>query len=66
MYAFSPEEVPYLAVWANYGAFWGEYNFAFEPATGFLDDVSIAKKLGRVQQAEAYATRRWTLTVSIT
>lgn len=64
-YLFLPEEVPYLAVWANYGAFFGEYNFAFEPATGYFDNVYTAHTLQKVKMVDKYSANRWRLTVSL-
>lgn len=64
-YVFEPEDVPYLAVWANYGTFNGDYTFAFEPSTGFLDDVYVAKLMGKVKQVQGYGTNRWDFVVSV-
>lgn len=63
-FRFSPEETPYLAIWANYGGF-DDYTFAIEPASGYMDSVYAAKQMDRVRQVEAYATNRWTLEVSL-
>lgn len=65
VYVFDPADVPYLAVWANYGAFNQDYTFAFEPSTGFLDDVYIAKVLQKVKRVEGYRTNRWDFIVSV-
>jgi hypothetical protein len=65
MYSFSPEDVPYLAVWANYGAFWGEYNVAFEPATGFLDNLYIAHQLHKVKTVQGYSEAKWRLSIEL-
>jgi hypothetical protein len=62
MYQFSPDEVPYLAIWAHYGAF-GDYTFAVEPATGYMDSVQRAHGLGKTKQVLPGATNRWTLRV---
>ncbi|WNR42848.1 aldose epimerase family protein [Paenibacillus roseipurpureus] len=65
-YSFSPEDVPYLAVWANYGAFNGDYTFALEPATGYLDDVYIASVMNKVKSVPAMSQTKWTFDISIT
>ena len=36
---FPKEQVPYLAIWANYGGYQGQYHLALEPATGLLDNL---------------------------
>lgn len=64
VYQFSPEDVPYLAMWAHYGAF-GDYTFAVEPATGYMDSVHRAHGLGKTKQVLPGATNRWTLRVAI-
>lgn len=63
-FRFSPEENPYLAIWANYGGF-DDYTFAIEPASGYLDDVYKAKQLGKVKQIEGLSVNSWTLRVSL-
>ena len=39
---FPKEQVPYLAIWANYGGYQGQYHLALEPATGLLDNLSYS------------------------
>lgn len=65
-YTYSPEDVPYLAVWANYGAFNGDYTCALEPATGYLDDVYIASVMNKVKSVAAYGHTEWTFQISLT
>ncbi|GLX66342.1 DUF5107 domain-containing protein [Paenibacillus glycanilyticus] len=64
MYRFAPGEVPYLAIWAHYGAF-GDYTFAVEPATGYMDSVHRAHELGKVKQVLPGGTNRWALRVEL-
>lgn len=64
-YLFSPEDVPYLAVWANYGVFTHDYTFAFEPSTGFLDDVYMANVMQKVKKVEPYSSNQWDFVVSV-
>ncbi|GIO96123.1 hypothetical protein J14TS5_12090 [Paenibacillus lautus] len=61
---FPMEKVPYLAIWANYGGYQGQYHLALEPATGLLDDLSYA--MGRQAAAEVPAggTYTWYLEIS--
>ncbi|MCM3630549.1 DUF5107 domain-containing protein [Paenibacillus glycanilyticus] len=63
-FRFSPEDVPYLAMWANYGGY-GDYTFAVEPATGYMDSVYRAHELGKTKQAQPGSTNAWTLRVEI-
>ncbi|WP_018759757.1 DUF4432 family protein [Paenibacillus terrigena] len=66
MMYFPVEQVPYFAVWANYGGYQGGYNVALEPATGFLDDLSYAMKQGMVATIEAGGRYHWFLEVELT
>ena len=40
---FDRQQLPYLALWANYGRFKGLYNVAFEPMTAAFDRPDIAR-----------------------
>ncbi|MFC5529700.1 hypothetical protein [Cohnella yongneupensis] len=64
VFRFVPEETPYLAIWAHYGGF-GDYTFAIEPASGYMDSVHTAHRLGKVKQVQANSTNRWTLSVAL-
>ncbi|WP_152391907.1 aldose epimerase family protein [Paenibacillus guangzhouensis] len=63
---FPVEQVPYLAVWANYGGYQGGYHVALEPATGFLDDLSYAMKQGAAAIVEAGSRYHWYLEIELT
>lgn len=41
---FDPATLPYLGFWMTTGAYRGDWNFAFEPATSFYDTVACAQK----------------------
>lgn len=45
---FDPATLPYLGCWITTGAFRGERNFAFEPATGYYDRLSTADRHNRL------------------
>jgi len=64
VFRFSPDENPYLAVWAHYGGL-NDYTMAFEPASGYMDSVQRAHDLGKVMQVQGHSTVRWTLRVTI-
>ncbi|MGG1555052.1 hypothetical protein [Paenibacillus ferrarius] len=64
-YTFDSNTVPYLAVWANYGAFNGDYTFALEPATGYLDDVYMAKVMNKAARVAPYSRNEWLFDISI-
>ncbi|MBB3108150.1 hypothetical protein FHS18_000178 [Paenibacillus phyllosphaerae] len=64
VFHFSPDEVPYLAMWAHYGAF-GDYTFAVEPATGYMDSVHRAHGLGKTKQVLPGARNTWNLRVTL-
>lgn len=56
---FPTGEVPYLAVWANYGGYHGGYHVAIEPATGYLDSLTTAVEQGKVRTLPACGTHSW-------
>ena len=43
---FDHQKLPYLGIWLTAGGYRGEYNCAFEPATGYYDSVSKAAENG--------------------
>ncbi|ANS74336.1 hypothetical protein AWM70_06855 [Paenibacillus yonginensis] len=61
---FPVDKVPYLSVWANDGGFEGQYHLALEPATGFLDDLSYARKHGQAAEVGPDRVYEWFLEVS--
>jgi hypothetical protein len=42
--SFDQKVLPYLGFWVSAGGFRGDYNCAFEPASGFYDDIEIARR----------------------
>jgi len=65
-FSFPAEQVPYLAVWANYGGFGGNYQLALEPATGRMDKLGEAVQRNEVAVVSAGEVYRWHLEVSLT
>jgi len=64
-YCVNPDEVPYLAVWVNNGALWGEYNAAIEPATAYLDTIAAAGSAGKAKAVEGFSSATWSLKVTL-
>jgi galactose mutarotase-like enzyme len=64
-FRFPPEQVPYLAVWANYGGHGGDYNLAIEPATGFLDDLHEAANKKQTSVIPPKGSYEWFLEVDL-
>jgi galactose mutarotase-like enzyme len=64
-FSFPVEQVPYLAVWANYGGFGGHYQLALEPATGRMDHLGEAVRRDEVAVVEAGEVYTWHLEVSL-
>ncbi|MFF2481695.1 hypothetical protein [Paenibacillus sp. NPDC058071] len=64
-FRFPPEQVPYLAVWANYGGYGDCYHVALEPATGRMDDLAHAMKRGEAAVVEAGGRYEWFLEVDV-
>lgn len=56
-------DVPYLAIWLNYGGYRGEQNIALEPVTGWMDSVERAVRVGKCTTLEPLGQRRWRLEV---
>ncbi|MEG6590245.1 hypothetical protein [Paenibacillus barengoltzii] len=61
MFRFPADKVPYLAVWANYGGFGGNYHVALEPATGRMDELAHAFRQGEAAVVPARGVYRWYL-----
>ncbi|MDQ6421664.1 hypothetical protein RB620_19750 [Paenibacillus sp. LHD-117] len=64
-FRFPPEQVPYLAVWANYGGYGGHYHLAIEPATGMLDDLAYAMREGKAATVAPRGKYRWHMEVAV-
>lgn len=64
-FAFPVEQVPYLAVWANYGGYGGHYHVALEPATGRMDRLDYAVKQGEAATVGPKGVYRWFLEVKV-
>jgi galactose mutarotase-like enzyme len=64
-FRFSPEEIPYLAVWVNDGGWRNEHNLALEPAIGFLDVLhSVGGPIAN-EYILPYGDREWSLEVQL-
>lgn len=64
-FGFPAREVPYLAIWANYGSYGGYNHFAIEPATGRMDDLRYAIGTGEAAVVRGGETYRWHLDVTV-
>ncbi|MGG6309427.1 hypothetical protein [Paenibacillus macerans] len=64
-FAYPVDRVPYLAVWANYGGFGGNYHLALEPATGRMDDLAHAVRQGEAAVVPPGGMYRWHLEVNM-
>jgi galactose mutarotase-like enzyme len=62
---FSPAEVPYLAVWANYGGYSGYNHAALEPSTAFLDKLDYAMGKHKAAVVAPNGVYKWYLEVSL-
>ena len=65
IFNFNPKEIPFLAIWTNYGGYKNEYNIALEPAIGYLDDLYVAYNMNKFGIVDAYSTKKWSLSVSV-
>lgn len=64
-FRFPARQVPYLAVWANYGSYGGYYHLAIEPATGRMDDLSHAMSTGETAVVPAGGKYQWHMEIVI-
>lgn len=64
-FEYSAEELPYLAIWSNFGGYWNDYNLAIEPSTSYLDDVESSYQAGKVKKINGQGTESWHLKVSL-
>lgn len=64
-FRFPAEQVPYLAVWANYGGYGGHYHIAVEPATGQMDDLAHAMGRGQAAAIPGGGQYRWYLELTV-
>ncbi|MDR6553199.1 DUF5107 domain-containing protein [Paenibacillus qinlingensis] len=62
---FDVKTVPYLAFWVNGGGWDDHYHLALEPATGYLDNVSIAHGLNSCSVVPGGGVNEWALTLEI-
>ena len=63
LYAYNADDIPYLAIWANYGVFNDDYTAALEPATGYLDDLYAAHLLQKVKTVQGNGKITWNFIV---
>ncbi|RXZ82186.1 DUF4432 family protein [Paenibacillaceae bacterium] len=56
---FPQAQVPYLAIWANYGGYGGHYHVAIEPATGRMDDLAYAMSRGEAAVVQPGSKFEW-------
>jgi len=63
--AFTKEQVPYLGIWVNEGAYHEQYNVALEPCTGAFDKVDIAAQWDAVSTISAMGTYKWNLSIEV-
>jgi len=59
------EELPYLGIWIDEGAYNANPVIALEPANGFFDNLSLAYKNKRLATIAAGETQSWELSVKL-
>lgn len=62
---FSPEQLPYLGFWITSGGYRGEFNFAFEPASGYYDTLGKAKETGTLPLLRPGESRTYEIEIGI-
>jgi galactose mutarotase-like enzyme len=63
--AWPKEQVPYLGVWVNEGAWAGHYNIAPEPATAAMDRVDFSKMWGMGSRLDGGGKMKWWLSITV-
>jgi hypothetical protein len=64
-FCYSPDKIPYLGIWFNWGDLKGMYNFAFEPFSGSYDRPDLARKRGQYSVLPPYGVYEWTLSFAM-
>ncbi len=62
---FPSEQVPYLGMWVNEGAYHEQYNVAPEPCTGAFDSVATATQWGAVSVVPGMGSYEWSLSIEV-
>lgn len=58
-------EVPYLGMWVNEGAWGGMYHVAPEPCTAPFDRWDVARQWGRLPVIPAFGSQKWSLRMTV-
>ncbi|MDR2661963.1 MAG: hypothetical protein LBC31_03090 [Treponema sp.] len=64
-FCYSPDKLPYLGIWFNWGNLNSLYNFAFEPCSGSHDRPDLARMHNRYSVLEPYGSYEWTLSFAM-
>lgn len=64
-FEWDPEEIPYLGLWVDEGAFNYDSVAAPQPTTAWYDDLALAYRNGRAAVLPAGETRTWALVVRL-
>jgi galactose mutarotase-like enzyme len=59
------DQVPYLGMWVNEGAWEGQYNVAPEPCTAPFDRWDTARQWGKLPVIPAFGKRQWSLRITV-
>lgn len=59
------EQVPYLGMWVNEGAWNDCYHIAPEPCTAPFDRWDVARQWGKLPVIPAFGSRQWELRISV-
>jgi hypothetical protein len=62
---FDPVILPYLGFWITTGGFRGDYNCAFEPSSGFYDDIEIARQNNALSHLGPGELMRFSLVIDL-
>jgi galactose mutarotase-like enzyme len=63
--AWPVDQIPYLGMWVNEGAWEGQFNVAPEPCTAPFDRWDVARQWGKLPVVPAFGRLQWELRLTI-
>ena len=63
--AWPVDQVPYLGMWVNEGAWEGQFNVAPEPCTAPFDRWDVARQWGKLPVVPAHGSLEWELRLAV-
>jgi galactose mutarotase-like enzyme len=64
-FCYSPDKLPYLGIWFNWGDLKGMYNFAFEPCSGSYDRPDLARMHNQYSTLAPHGIYEWSISFEV-